>query len=175
MRKSNWLVAVLFLVPSLLSAQDIGELYLQAAILKLQHAKEYTLKVAIMMPEEKYDYKPSANGMSFREQLLHLSENLGWLSSSYLKSENNPVRKSDLKLHRKDSVTQVVTRAYDYAQFVLDHFPASQLDEKVSFFAGPMNKLQIINLLNDHQTHHRAQLLVYLRMNGLNPPPYIGW
>jgi uncharacterized damage-inducible protein DinB len=38
-----------------------------------------------------------------------------------------------------------------------------------------MNKLQILNLLNDHQTHHRAQLIVYLRINGIKPPDYVGW
>jgi uncharacterized damage-inducible protein DinB len=38
-----------------------------------------------------------------------------------------------------------------------------------------MNKLQIINLINDHQTHHRAQLLVYLRLKGVKPPEYVGW
>jgi len=30
-------------------------------------------------------------------------------------------------------------------------------------------------LLNDHQTHHRGQLVVYLRLNGIKPPAYIGW
>ncbi|WP_374662973.1 DinB family protein [Parasegetibacter sp. NRK P23] len=38
-----------------------------------------------------------------------------------------------------------------------------------------MSKLQIINLLSDHQTHHRGQLLVYLRLCGLTPPKYVGW
>ncbi len=38
-----------------------------------------------------------------------------------------------------------------------------------------MNKLQINNPMQDHQTHHRAQLLNYLRLNGIKPPAYIGW
>lgn len=41
--------------------------------------------------------------------------------------------------------------------------------------AGRMSKLQFINLLNDHQTHHRGQMMVYLRLNGIQPPEYMGW
>ncbi|OYY03206.1 MAG: DinB family protein, partial [Sphingobacteriia bacterium 35-40-5] len=35
--------------------------------------------------------------------------------------------------------------------------------------------VQFLNLIQDHQTHHRAQLIVYLRLNMLNPPNYTGW
>ncbi len=68
-----------------------------------------------------------------------------------------------------------LSKTYDFALDVLQHFDLARLSDTVSFFAGPMNKLQIINLLNDHQTHHRAQMLVYLRLNGIKPPDYIGW
>jgi len=49
------------------------------------------------------------------------------------------------------------------------------LDEKVDFFAGEKNKLQILNLLQDHVTHHRGQLAVYLNLKGIKPPAYTGW
>ena len=81
----------------------------------------------------------------------------------------------DSKLRSKDSIRQVVVRAYDYAIAVLTWFSAANLSDTVKFFAGPMSKLQIINLLSDHQTHHRGQLLVYLRLFGLTPPKYVGW
>ncbi len=38
-----------------------------------------------------------------------------------------------------------------------------------------MTERQIINLMNDHLTHHRAQAIVYLRLNGVMPPKYVGW
>ena len=156
-------------------AQSIDSLFIQAARKKLVNAKEYTLKVAALMQAENYSYKPAAEEMSFGKQLLHLSENLGWLSSSYLNGEENPVRKNETKLLQKDSIIMVVNRAYEYALRTLEQFPPNRLNEPVKFFAGPMNKLQIINLINDHQTHHRAQMIVYLRLNGIKPPAYIGW
>jgi uncharacterized damage-inducible protein DinB len=158
-----------------LNAQSADTLFLEAAIVKLQHAKVYTLAVAGLMPAEFYAFRPSPKEMTFGEQLLHLSANLGWLSSTYLMAEENPVRQADLKVTQKDSVIAVVNRAYGYAELVLRRFPSRELKDKVTFFAGPMNKLQIINLINDHQTHHRGQLLVYLRLKNITPPSYVGW
>lgn len=158
-----------------LKAQPADSLFMQAALKKLEHAKVYTLTVAELMPGESYGFKPVPEEMSFARQLLHLSENLGWLTSSYLKQDQNPVSKKELTITRKDSVIRVVQRSYDYAILALKEFDSNKLSEQVNFFAGPMNKLQIINLINDHQTHHRAQLMVYLRLKGIKPPSYVGW
>ena len=157
------------------NAQSVDSLFLEAARIKLHHAKEYTLSVAGLMPAEFYQFRPSPEEMNFGEQLLHLSANLGWLSSTYLTIDQNPINQKDMKVTSKDSVIAVVKRAYDYAEKVLRQFPARSLNENVTFFAGPMNKLQIINLVNDHQTHHRGQMLVYLRMKNITPPKYVGW
>lgn len=156
-------------------AQAVDALFLDAARKKLASAKEYTLQVAASMPSEYYQFQPAEYEMTFGGQLLHLSANLGWLSSTYLTSEQNPVQKADMRISQKDSVIAVVTRTYDYALQALDRFPPNQLNENVTFFAGPMNKLQIVNLINDHQTHHRGQLIVYLRLKKITPPDYVGW
>ena len=157
-------------------AQSVDTLFLTAAHAKLQRAATYTLHVARMMPAENYTFRPSPMEMTFGQQLIHLSRNLGWLSGYYLGTkEENPVSESDLKLQDKDSIIAVVNRTYNYALARLRKFAPGQLSDTVSFFAGPMNKLQIINLINDHQTHHRGQLIVYLRINGIKPPGYVGW
>ena len=127
------------------------------------------------MPGHQYGFRPTKEEMSFGEQVLHICSNLGWLSCSSLSTGNNPVTKEDSKLKSKDSIRQVVVRMYDYAIAVLAVFSAANLSDTVKFFAEPVSKLQIINLLSDHQTHHRGQLLVYLRLCGLTPPKYVGW
>jgi hypothetical protein len=33
------------------------------------------------MPEDKYDYKPREREMSFKEQLLHIQDNMNWLGN----------------------------------------------------------------------------------------------
>ncbi len=175
MKRYLFILTFLITVSSQGMAQSADKLFLAAAIKKLKDSREYTLEVARLMPAADYGFEPVPEEMSFARQLLHLSQNLGWLTSSYLKGEANPVGKPEMKLNQKDSVIAVLTRVYDYALDALEKFPAGDLKNEVSFFAGPMNKLQIINLMNDHQTHHRAQLLVYLRLKGIRPPDYVGW
>ena len=109
------------------------------------------------------------------KQLLHISQNLCWLSSTYITSNKNPLTEAEGKLTSKKDITTIVAKAYDFAVDALQNFDTKALADTVKFFAGPMNKLQIINLIQDHQTHHRAQLLVYLRLNTIKPPDYVGW
>ena len=168
-------IIALFLTSPSMMAQTVDAVYLNANITKLKNAKAYTLQVANLMPAEKYDYKPSNEEMAFGKQLLHISENLCWLSSSYLTSNKNPITEADAKLTSKQDIITATTKAYDFAITTLQNFDTKTLADTVKFFAGPMNKLQIINLIQDHQTHHRAQLLVYLRLNGIKPPSYVGW
>lgn len=154
-------------------AQGIDSLFIQSAIKKLEHARAYTLQVAEAMPANQFSFKPNERSMTFAQQLHHLAENLGWLSSAYLKNESNPISKTQPV--DKEVILQELEIAYDYAIQALRAIPPHSLADVVSFFAGPMTKLQIINLINDHQTHHRAQLVVYLNLAGIKPPSYIGW
>ena len=170
----------LFLSPLLLlslyvNSQETDSLFIATALLKLKNAKEYTLKVADLMPAKNYNYRPTEDEMNFGEQLLHIAGNLAWLSTSYLNSGTNSNSKIDLKIKDKDSIRTVLVITYDYAINVLMHFRSENSSDMVNFFAGPMNKMQVINLINDHQTHHRGQLLVYLRLSGITPPKYVGW
>jgi uncharacterized damage-inducible protein DinB len=175
MKKHACLLLALILCSYTSNAQSFDSLFLQTSLTKLKNAKAYTLAVADLMPETLYGYKPTPEEMSFGEQLLHIAGNLGWLSSTYLGNGENPVAKDDSKLKDKAGIRIVLTKTYDYAIGVLEVLEKNQLGVPVQFFAGPMTKLQIITLINDHQTHHRGQLMVYLRLNGLVPPKYVGW
>lgn len=175
MRLSTVLLITLCFFTTSIFAQPTESLFLKAAKQKLLHAKAYTLKVAATMPEEKYGFKPSAEEMDFGQQLLHLSANMGWLCSTYFGQTSNPITKEDGGLKKKEAIIAVLNKAYDFSLNILSHVTEKELSDTVSFFAGPMSKLQVINLLNDHQTHHRAQMLVYLRLNGIKPPDYVGW
>ena len=141
---------------------------------KWKNAKTYTLKVAELMPEEQYNFKPVPDVMTFGEQLLHIAQNMNWLSSAYLLgSKQNS--KSEAKVLIKQSIINTISTAYDSAFGVHYRLTPKQLDEVVSFFAGPKSRRQILILMHDHQTHHIGQLIVYLRLKGIKPPEYVGW
>lgn len=170
-----YMLSFLFIMTFTATAQKTDSLFMATAVSKLKHAREYTLQVADLMPANKYGFKPTPEEMAFGEQLLHLASNLGWLSSGYLQKGINPVSKEDARLTEKAAIRAVLEKAYDYAIEACSRFNPGDLGAPVKFFAGAMNNLQIINLINDHQTHHRGQMMVYLRLNGIIPPKYVGW
>jgi uncharacterized damage-inducible protein DinB len=163
-----------FILFSLSVGAQTDSLFMSAAILKLKHAKEYTIKVAELMPASQYGYKPAPEEMSFDQQLLHVVQSMQYLCKNYLSGGSNTIQVPDSNLDKVGTI-KVLNTVYDYAITTLENFKTVQLSDTVSFFVKPMNKLQMINLLNDHQTHHRAQLVVYLRMKGIKPPDYVGW
>lgn len=145
---------------------------------KWANAKTYTLTLAESMPAEKYGFRPVEGEMSFGEQLVHLSSNMVWLCSDYLSGGKPPRDRKEIEAYAgksKEDVLKVVEESLDYAAKTLKNFDPKQLNESVKFFAGPMTRRQIILLMNDHLTHHRAQAIVYLRLNGVLPPKYVGW
>lgn len=166
----------LLLAGSLVTQAQSGS-YLQEVTARLENSKKSTLQMAQAMPENQYNYKPAADEMSFRAQLLHISQNVNWLTSTHLTTQPSPFPNGGLKDtgQSKAAVEQLIAQAFDYAIESVRAFDAATLEEKVTFFAGPLSKRQILNLLNDHQSHHRGQLVVYLRMNGVKPPAYTGW
>ncbi|WP_255452596.1 DinB family protein [Aquimarina sp. RZ0] len=143
---------------------------------KWKNSKEYLLAIADAMPEDKYAYKPTDREMDFKNQLLHICGNMRWLGTTYFSeekfdrkklSENNPEKKKDIISFLSDSFDMV----YDKITKTED----KELELTVDFFAGNKSKLQILNLLQDHVTHHRGQLIVYLNLNEIKPPEYVGW
>ncbi len=141
---------------------------------KWENAKTYTLKMADLMPAENFDFKAVAEVMSFKEQLLHIADNMKWLTSTFLFSQGNR-RGDDTAKMDKAAVIKLVSDAYDQALAAHHKLSLKQLDEVVPFFAGPMTRRQILILMHDHQTHHVGQLIVYLRLKGIKPPAYVGW
>ncbi|MBL0005643.1 MAG: hypothetical protein IPP25_00245 [Saprospiraceae bacterium] len=66
-------------------------------------------------------------------------------------------------------------KAFAYASQTIDVMTEKDLNEKVEFIAGTMTRRRILLLMTDHLTHHRGQLVVYLRMKNVEPPKYVGW
>jgi len=153
------------------TAQDA---FLEEYLKKWKNGAQYTIELAEAMPADKYDYRPTPEVRSFREQVVHIMNNMVWLSSSYLSKVSF---KGDLK-HKdlsKEEILMLLRQASKFAENAVRNLDAKDLEVKVDFFAGPMTKRQILMLMNDHMTHHRGQIIVYARINDIKPPRYRGW
>ena len=141
---------------------------------KWENSKNYLLEIAEQMPEEYYDFKPTERQRSFQEQLLHIKRNMDWLSESYFSSSEFDKGES-LTPRSKAETIRLLENAFDAAAGIIEAASEETFKETVDFFAGPKTKLQILNLLQDHVTHHRGQLIVYLNLKNVEPPGYVGW
>ena len=98
-----------------------------------------------------------------------------WLAGDYLAKQkfNHPLKgKKELT---PVEIIELLNASLAFAQEAIAHTSPDSLSVTKSFFAGPMSRRQIIALMHDHHTHHRGQLLVYLRLNGIKAPKYRGW
>ena len=146
----------------------------EAFLEKWDNSKHYLVAIAEVMPEEFYDFKPTERQRSFKEQLLHIKRNMDWLSGTYFSSEENKKINPDL-IVSKDETISLLIEAFEKSHKLIEQSTDEDLQEVVEFFAGLKSKLQILNLLQDHVTHHRGQLIVYLNLKNLEPPKYVGW
>ena len=70
----------------------------------------------------------------------------------------------------KDSVMYYVTASYDLAINGLKKMDMASLNEKVKFYNWEETKFAWLLKAFEHQTHHRAQTTIYIRLLGLHPP-----
>jgi uncharacterized damage-inducible protein DinB len=169
MRKITLVLVTLF--TNSISAQA---LITEAFVEKWDNSKVYLIQMAEAMPKKKYGFKPSDREMSFKEQIEHILGNMDWLSGTYFAADNYKKREFT-SITTKTQVLAEINTVFDLAKTRIETNKNIDLSEKVEFFAGPKSKLQILNLMQDHVTHHRGQLIVYLNLCQIPPPKYVGW
>jgi uncharacterized damage-inducible protein DinB len=136
---------------------------------------DYSLALAEAMPANLYDYRPTPEAMSFEDQLLHIVDNISSLTSIIIGERKNFYKKEEKGSLDKASVIDILQNANTYVLDLIKESNKSRLDEKVVFRDVNMTKENIFYLLRGHQVHHRGQCLVYLRINGVEAPGYVGW
>ena len=141
---------------------------------KWNNSKTYLIEVAQAMPADLYHYKPTEREMTFGQQLIHIKENMEWLSNAYFTDKEYKKVKDETKYSKEETIA-LLEKSFDSVHEIISNSDPKLLDSKMDFFAGPKSRIQILNLLQDHVTHHRGQLLVYLNLNDIKPPKYVGW
>lgn len=138
-----------------------------------ERAKAYTKEYLDAMPEDGMNFKPTPDIRSFSEQMLHMSQGtIGLIVSGTGATpifQGKSLEKMD-ELKTKSALTQVVMQTYDFAIESIRNLDASKLSNVVK--RGKYEVTQYGWLLKafEHQTHHRAQATIYLRLKGITPP-----
>jgi len=138
-----------------------------------ERAKTYTKEYLDVMPESGYALKPTPEMRSFAQQMLHLADaNYGLVAAA--SGEKSPVGFGDLEKsgdQSKEAVTKKVMESYDFVINTIKKETQAQLDEKIKLFDKfEVSRKSAFGKGFEHQTHHRGQTTVYLRLAGAKPP-----
>jgi uncharacterized damage-inducible protein DinB len=138
-----------------------------------ERAKAYTKEYLDAMPADKYGLKPTPEMRSFAQQMLHFTDaNFNFISEAT--GTKIPDGMSDLDKTAeasKENVTKLVLAGYDFAINSIKNLNTSQLTESIKLFGKmEMSRSTAIAKAFEHQTHHRGQTTVYIRLAGIKPP-----
>ena len=137
-----------------------------------KRAKDFTKEYLDAMPADKYGFKAVDSIRSFAQQMLHLANGTVFLSGSAL--DQKSIFTTNLEASptavTKDSVTYYVMASYDFVINGLQKLDAIKLNEKVSLMNFSEPRYVLIDKAFEHQTHHRGQATIYIRLVGIRPP-----
>lgn len=138
-----------------------------------ERTKTYTVSIVKAMPEKLFNAK-KGDDRSFAEEVLHIMDNLYFLSSNYI-SEIGPSY-LQLQYTTKEELIARFELAFNDFRDAVNSINDNNLLKKVKFFNGEFySKQQILYLVKDHTAHHRAKMILMLKDAGVKPPKYVGW
>jgi len=146
----------------------------------LSYTEDQFLSVAEAMPAEKYSYIPSAPGgkfdgvRSFAEQVKHVAcANFAFFNEIEGKTPPADCEKGGpAPAKSKAELLQYLRDSFAYGNKVLATINAQNAMDRVEGrYGGPNTKLGVAAIAVWHVADHYGQIVYYLRLNGIVPPP----
>lgn len=161
------LVALFATFMSFAQAQSVDEL-----VKEWERAKAYTKEYLDAMPEAGYSLKPTPEMRSFADQMLHITDgDYGFISAATGATPTAKDLEKTTTDKSKANVTKIVMDGYDFVISNIKKMNAASLSEKVKVFGQfEMTRKVAIEKAFEHQTHHRGQTTVYIRLAKGTPP-----
>jgi uncharacterized damage-inducible protein DinB len=137
-------------------------------------AKAYTKAYLDAMPADGYAFKATPEVRTFAGQMLHLAD-ANYFFIGMASGKVSPLGK-DVSVEKtveqtKDATTKAVLDSYDYAIGAIQGMTEAQFKEEVTMGKMKSTRGQMLAKGFEHQTHHRGQTTMYMRLKGVTPPP----
>ena len=172
-----FLLAVFTLGALLAQNQPIPKSIADSVAEPLKMAEGQLLSVAEAMPAEKYSFVPTAGkfdgARSFGEQIKHVACSQ-FAFFNEIEGTTPPAgceKGGPSKAASKAELIRYLRDSFDYANKVIEKINENPLARVEGRYAGPNTRLGIGVTAVWHITDHYGQLVEYLRMNGIVPPP----
>mgnify|MGYP000277033280 CR=1 FL=1 len=143
-------------------------------ILDWERARLFSEEYLNAATDEVIVSKPTPEMRSFGEQMLHLTE-ANYSIGSVAGGKTAPytfgqLEKNADQYKTKTALTKAVLDSYDFVIGALKETDEAKMNEMVKLFNFEMTREQAFQKAFEHQTHHRGQTTVYLRLKGVKPP-----
>lgn len=138
-----------------------------------ERAKAYTKEYLDAMPKEKYNFRPQDSIKTFAQQMVHLAQVNVILSSNGTGRQRiweGRLLEESSSAQSTDSLQYFVMTSYDFAIEGIKNIDPGKLGEKIKVFDFDYSRLSWLLKAFEHQTHHRGQTTIYLRLLGIKPP-----
>ena len=127
---------------------------------RLDASKAYTVAVLEAMPEDDYSFKPNDDQRTFAAQAYHIVYSIDYFHRALSNGGNAQWAPGDENSKSKKELIEWANAKFDEInKFILEQ------ESNDALTAGVVSYL-------DHNSHHRGQIVTYLRMKGIAPPQY---
>jgi len=122
------------------------------------------------MPADKFNYKPTADQMTFAHLVVHITSSNNFLcakAADIAEPKVEEVKETD----SKDKLLAAATASFDFCGDALGKMVDSKLGDSVELFGGRRfpRALAVLHLTGGWADHYGAAA-IYLRLNNILPP-----
>jgi uncharacterized damage-inducible protein DinB len=146
----------------------------QQMIIDWQRAHAYTMDYIAAATDDVITFKPTPQVRSFAEQMLHVADdNYGFAALAAGKkspTDFGVLEKRAGEFKTKAELARVVQDSYLYVIAALREMDNARLSETIPVFKWNITREETFDKAFEHQTHHRGQTTMYLRLKGIKPP-----
>lgn len=139
-----------------------------------------TLQAVRNLAPEHLEWKPAGGVHTIMGWLRHIAQSEDWWIQAgvHRRTDFAPRRKAELG--DLSGVLAYLEQTRSVSEGLLEEWPAERLKETRPIPAGFLGAARgaeltlhwIMGNLYDHERHHRAQIYLYLRLMGIEPPKY---
>jgi len=169
MKKAHLIPALLLLVTSAATAQTKDPV---SSALRdiLPGRQKNTIAAVEAMPADKFNYKPTADQVTFGHLAAHMVE-ANYLLCSKAAAVPAPKVEEAKETDSKDKLVAALKTSFDFCADTLAKMDDSKLAETTEGFGGKQVTHAWFSLvLASNWADHYAEAATYLRLNGILPP-----
>jgi uncharacterized damage-inducible protein DinB len=129
-----------------------------------------TIAAVEAMPADKFNYRPSADQMTFGHLVAHMVE-ANYAVCSGAAAVTAPKVEEVKETDTKDKLVAALKASFDFCADALSKMDDSKLGEMIAGMGPqPLSRARFALGIASNWADHYAEAAMYLRLNGLTPP-----